>query len=81
MFSLQSARGGVLNFSNPCNCDIMLTENGTVGATVLPGTPIAYVNTGDAGPTIKAVMPDGLSKMLLFGAEAVATLPTGQKLP
>ncbi|TNB49239.1 hypothetical protein FF124_04425 [Martelella lutilitoris] len=81
VFSLQSARGGVLNFSNPCNCDIMLTSNGTVGATVLPGTPIAYVKTGDAGPTIKVVMPDDLSKMLLFGAEAEARLPDGQTLP
>lgn len=81
VFSLQSARGGMLNFSNPCDCQVVLTENGAVGATVLPGTPIAYVKTGDAGPTIKVIMPDALAKMLLFGAEAHASLPNGDDLP
>ncbi|WP_292055157.1 hypothetical protein [Martelella sp.] len=81
VFSLQSARGGMLNFSNPCDCRIVLTENGAVGATVLPGTPIAYVRTDDAGPTIKVTMPDDLAKLLLFGAEAHASLPNGDDLP
>lgn len=81
VFSLQSARGGMLNFSNPCDCKIVLTESGTVGATVLPGTPIAYVRTTDSGPNIKALMPDELAKLLLFGAEAKASLPDGSDLP
>ncbi|WP_180897787.1 hypothetical protein [Martelella soudanensis] len=81
VFSLQSARGGMLNFSNPCDCKIVLTENGAVGATVLPGTPIAYVRTDDSGPTIKVVMPDDLAKLLLFGAQAHASLPNGDDLP
>ncbi|WP_176086569.1 hypothetical protein [Martelella sp. HB161492] len=80
VFSLQSVRGEALNFTNPCDCAVFVTQYGASGATVLPGEVIAYVEKGDDEPVLKATMPSALTKKLMFGGRAVALLPDGDKI-
>jgi len=78
VFSVQTVRGSVLSVENPCDCKIVLSNQGVVGATVFPATPVAFVTNGEGTPILKARVPDQLAKMLLAGATAEAAMPAGE---
>ncbi|MCK7614165.1 hypothetical protein [Roseibium sediminicola] len=80
VFSIQTVRGSVLSVENPCDCEVILTDQGVVGATVFQAAPIAFVSSGTEAPVLKARVPDRLAKMLLNGALAEAKLPDGRSL-
>lgn len=77
-YSLQTVQGAVLSIENPCECSIVFSKQGTVGATVFPGTPVAFAVQPDSEPVLKVQVPDNLAKMMLEGAQAEARMPDGR---
>jgi alginate biosynthesis protein Alg44 len=80
VYSMQTVKGSVLSVENPCDCPIVLSRQGTVGATVFPGTPVAYAAVAGSDPVLKVQVPDHLAKMLLNGAQAEARMADGSRI-
>ncbi len=80
-YSILSTSGDLLSTQMPCDCQIVLAEGMTTGATVLAGDPVLQLANEGAGFVGEATVSDEGMARIIAGDTAELEMASGQIVP